>query len=315
MGQNVSRTGIEPVTDGYLVTLQSTALPTELSRALITLTENTIHKLTLFARLLSNVCASRNIVLRVKASITMMMRLPQFPFVILVFFPLLLSASAEIDLGTSLVAITYRNGVIVGADTRTSVSGFVSNRFAYKIVPILNQAVICRSGSAADTQYLADQTKWELQARDYRYQIRPTLMQLSRLLRSLMLESSQELTASLICAGYDREKQAGRIYSISPSGSLIEEEGFAVSGSGSTFILGHMDNTYRSNMSEDEGITFVLEAVRLAMNRDGSSGGFVRIHVIHENGSNELTVYPTDSNNRYLEARTLPGFATSKQLN
>ena len=232
------------------------------------------------------------------------------------FFPLLLSALPEIDLGTSLVAIIYHDGVIVGADTRTSVSGYVSNRFAYKIVPILNQAVICRSGSAADTQYLADQTKWELQARDYRYQIRPTLSQLSRLLRSLMLESSHELTASLICAGYDREKRAGRIYSISPSGSLIEEEGFAVSGSGSTFILGYMDNTYRPNMSEDEGVAFVIKAVRLAMNRDGSSGGFVRIHVLNENGPKDLTIYPTDSNDQYTytEPRILPGFATPKSL-
>ena len=30
--QKISRTGIEPVTDGYQLPLQSTALPTELSR-------------------------------------------------------------------------------------------------------------------------------------------------------------------------------------------------------------------------------------------------------------------------------------------
>lgn len=221
-------------------------------------------------------------------------------------------AAPEIDLGTTLLAITYKSGVVVGADTRTSVSGYVSNRFAYKIAPILDQAVICRSGSAADTQFLADQLKWELQARDYRYQIRPTLTQISSLLRSLMIENSQEFSASLICAGYDREKDTGKIYSISASGSLIEEEGFAVSGSGSTFILGHIDNSYRPDMSEDEGVQFVINAVQLAMNRDGSSGGFVRIHVINEAGQKTLTIYPEDSNQEVPEVRTLPGFASRK---
>merc|ERR1712028_303129 len=42
----------------------------------------------------------------------------------------------EVDLGTTLVAIKYSQGVIVAADTRTSVGGYVSNKFAYKINPI-----------------------------------------------------------------------------------------------------------------------------------------------------------------------------------
>jgi hypothetical protein len=106
----------------------------------------------------------------------------------------------EIDLGTTLVAIKYSGGVIVGADTRTSVGGYVSNKFAYKINPIFepedddtdddtndndveendrhdmdldrvssgrppsSSCVLCRSGSAADTQWLAKQAKWRFRA-------------------------------------------------------------------------------------------------------------------------------------------------------
>jgi 20S proteasome subunit beta 1 len=244
---------------------------------------------------------------------TMILRLHLFLSSFLVFFQLLLcSAEPEVHLGTTLLAVTYKDGVVVGADTRTSVSGYVSNRFAYKIAPILDQAVICRSGSAADTQQLADQTKWELQARDYRYQMRPALTQISRMLRSLMLARSGELSASLICAGYDKEVGRGRIYSISSSGFLMEEEGFAISGSGSTFILGHMDNAYRPDMSEEDAVDFVVQAVQLAMSRDGSSGGFVRVHVLNEAGQKTLTMYPKDSNQKAPEARALPGFAKPK---
>jgi 20S proteasome alpha/beta subunit len=65
-------------------------------------------------------------------------------------------------------------------------------------------------------------------------------------------------------------------------------------------------------MSEDEGVQFVINAVQLSMNRDGSSGGFVRIHVINEAGQKTLTIYPEDSNQEVPEVRTLPGFASRK---
>ena len=36
----------------------------------------------------------------------------------------------EISMGTTILAVRYKGGVVVGADTRTSVSGYVSNRYA-----------------------------------------------------------------------------------------------------------------------------------------------------------------------------------------
>ena len=36
----------------------------------------------------------------------------------------------EVSMGTTILAVRYKDGVGVGADTRTSVSGYVSNRYA-----------------------------------------------------------------------------------------------------------------------------------------------------------------------------------------
>jgi 20S proteasome subunit beta 1 len=218
------------------------------------------------------------------------------------------AASNEVSLGTTLVAVTYKDGVVVGADTRTSVGSYVSNRYAEKIASVLNMAVICRSGSAADTQYLAEQLGVEFQSRYYRYGEKPKLTQIAHLLRSMVTES---MSASLICAGY--QEGAGHIYAITPNGSILKEEsGFAVSGSGSTFILGHLDNFYRKDMEEQEAIDFVVNAVQLAINRDGSSGGFVRIHVVNQDGSQLKTIYP--DHNKPLstiaaKSQKLTGFA------
>jgi len=47
----------------------------------------------------------------------------------------------EISTGTTIIAVRYRDGVVVGADTRTSVSGYVSNRFASKVAFVLDRGL------------------------------------------------------------------------------------------------------------------------------------------------------------------------------
>lgn len=65
-----------------------------------------------------------------------------------------------------------------------------------------------------------------------------------------------QLSAGFIIAGWD--KQLGsQIYTVSLGGSLIQQK-VALSGSGSTYIYGFVDTNYRSNMSKDECINFVI---------------------------------------------------------
>jgi len=222
------------------------------------------------------------------------------------------SSVNSVSMGTTILAVRYKDGVIVAADTRTSVSGYVSNRFASKVTFILEPPIenmgdahslnhtaastccVCRSGSAADTQYLAEQTRDDLLARQILQNGNPpTVTNAAHLLKNCVYNNPQ-LSCSLICAGYDHILERGVIYSISPGGSFLEEPLFAVGGSGSTYILGHLDlnspNDFISKeddmkyMDENEAVNFVEQAVQMAMSRDGSSGGFVRMFVIDKNG-------------------------------
>ena len=262
--------------------------------------------------------------------------------------------SPPVNLGTTLVAVSYRDGVVVGADTRTSVGTYVSNRYADKIAPILDNVVLCRSGSAADTQHLADEIKWIIQSRYFRYESQmlttpstvmngrtedgpldvredadwglqqqrfplTTLSQIAHLVRSLIRKEAEShgVMASILCAGFDRQIGKGRIFSIAPSGMLVEENGYAFSGSGSSFIVGLLDEQYRPDMDEEEAVSFVAQAIGHAMERDGSSGGFVRIHVMDKNGRRVRTVLPhhategrTNNASRLsLDGNDLKGFA------
>jgi len=229
-------------------------------------------------------------------------------------------------MGTTILAVRYNGGVVVGADTRTSVSGYVSNRYAAKLTFVLDRSidrfavpfkksagmafrddddddfstcVICRSGSAADTQHLASVVRTDLVSRQLMYRVRGTVTNVAALLRNILINN--DLSASLICAGYDHELGRGVIYTITPGGTILEELSWAVGGSGSTYILGHLDSCYSQNnsigglmQSEEEALDFVSSAIGLAMERDGSSGGFIRMYVIDRFGKRFISKMPSD---------------------
>jgi 20S proteasome alpha/beta subunit len=58
--------------------------------------------------------------------------------------------------GTTVVAVSYDGGVVLGADSRVSTGNYVSNRASDKITSLADNVYLLRSGSAADTQAIAD---------------------------------------------------------------------------------------------------------------------------------------------------------------
>ena len=122
-------------------------------------------------------------------------------------------------------------------------------------------------------------------------------------LRNLLVDNDG-LSASLICAGFDHELGRGVIYTITPGGTVFEERSWAVGGSGSTYIIGHLDACYPKEdgmmvlQSEDEALEFVAHAIGLAMERDGSSGGFIRMYVIDRFGKRFLSKMPSSESKK-----------------
>ena len=58
--------------------------------------------------------------------------------------------------GTTIVAVSFDGGVVLGADSRVSTGNYVSNRASDKITSLADNVYMLRSGSAADTQAIAD---------------------------------------------------------------------------------------------------------------------------------------------------------------
>lgn len=189
----------------------------------------------------------------------------------------------DVSLGTTIIAVQFDGGVVLGADSRTSSGSYVANRVQDKITPLLDHVYLCRSGSASDTQAIASYVQFYLAqlAAERGGGVRTEVA--ARLAMQLAYGNKNMLQAGLIVAGYDA-RDGGSVWAVPLGGTLLRVP-FAIGGSGSAYITGWCDKNWRPNMTRAEALEFVRAALRHAMARDSSSGGCVRTVVIDAAGA------------------------------
>jgi len=189
--------------------------------------------------------------------------------------------NGEVSSGTSLVAIPFQGGVVLGADSRTSMGSYVAGRFSDKIVQVCDHIWCLRSGSAADTQALTDYVKYYISQYVGESGRQPQVSTVAHLMKTLIY-NNPSLSAGIIVGGYDHV-DGGSVYNVLMGGTCLKLP-FAIGGSGSLFVYGLMDSEFREDMTESEAKALCQKALSHAIARDGSSGGLVRTVVVTESG-------------------------------
>ena len=178
--------------------------------------------------------------------------------------------------------MVYDGGVMLAADSRTSSGIYVANRVADKIWPISKNIFALKSGSAADTQFLLQTTKNYIAQFAVDYEDKPPVKVAARILQQYQYEYKDYLSAGIILCGVDN-LEGPCIYSVGLGGTTLKQN-IAMSGSGSTYVFGYIDNNYKPNMTKQEAKDFLRNAVALAMYRDNHSGGTIRMLDITKDG-------------------------------
>lgn len=133
-----------------------------------------------------------------------------------------------VSLGTSIMAVKFANGAILGADSRTTTGSYIANRVTDKLTSIHDRIYCCRSGSAADTQAIADIIAYHLQMVSMQRSEAPTVNTAATLFRQICYNNKDNLLAGIIVAGWDKQN-GGSVYSI-PLGGSIHQQPFAIGG-------------------------------------------------------------------------------------
>ncbi|KAA8629708.1 hypothetical protein SMACR_08650 [Sordaria macrospora] len=196
----------------------------------------------------------------------------------------------EVNLGTSIMAVTFKDGVILGADSRTTTGAYIANRVTDKLTKVSETIWCCRSGSAADTQAVADIVQYQLGLYEMVNARPPTTQTAAAIFQEIAYSNKDRLTAGLIIAGWDA-RHGGQVYNI-PLGGSLHKQSYAIGGSGSTYIYGFCDANWKEGMEEAEAVAFVKEALKEAIKWDGSSGGVIRMVVLTEKGADRHLYLP-----------------------
>ncbi|PNW75549.1 hypothetical protein CHLRE_12g531100v5 [Chlamydomonas reinhardtii] len=192
-------------------------------------------------------------------------------------------AEAPPSTGTTIVACTYKGGVVLGADGRVSIGNYIMNRASNKIAPLAEYIFLCRSGSAPDTQVISDNVKHYLDQISAESGEEPSVEMAANLVKLINYNNKDHLVGAMLIAGWDRHG-GGQVYGAPIGGTLVKEK-WAIDGSGSTYIWGYCDNEYRDDMTREEAEKWVAEAIALAMTRDSSSGGSIRLITLDGTGA------------------------------
>jgi proteasome beta subunit len=96
---------------------------------------------------------------------------------------------------------------------------------------------------------------------------------LATLVRGNLGLAMQGLVVVPLFAGYDEDRDVGRIFSYDAAGGRYEEHDFYSIGSGSVFARGALKKLFRSDLTEEEAVLTSLHALYDAADDDSATGG------------------------------------------
>ncbi|KAL6032447.1 hypothetical protein STEG23_036263 [Scotinomys teguina] len=177
-----------------------------------------------------------------------------------------------------IMATQFDGGVVLGADSRTTTGSYFANRVTDKLTPIHDYIFCCQARSQA----VADAVTYQFDFHSIKLNEPPLVHTAASLFKEMCSRYREDLMTGIIIAGWDPQ-EGGQVYSV-PMGGMMVRQSFAIGGSGSSYNYGYVDATYQEGMTKDECLQFTANALTSAMERDGSSGGVIRLAVIQESG-------------------------------
>jgi proteasome beta subunit len=186
----------------------------------------------------------------------------------------------EMKTGTTTVGLKTEDGVVLATDMRASAGYMVASKDVQKVEEIHPTGALTIAGSVSAAQSLIRSLKAEVSLYESRRGEDMTMQALSTLTANF-LRSGAFLIVQPILGGVDDE--GPHIYSIDPLGGTTEEE-YTVTGSGSQYALGVLEQEYDDALSIEEAKTVAARAIKSAVERDLASGNGINVAVVTDEG-------------------------------
>lgn len=179
--------------------------------------------------------------------------------------------------GTTVLALRYRDGVIMAGD-RQAIEGFqVAHRRIEKIYKADDFSGVGIAGAAGPSMEMARLFQTELEhyekVEGESLSLEGKANRLAQMIRMNLPAAMQGLVAVPIFSGFDERAGVGRIFKYDITGGRYEETDYYAQGSGGKDARDTLKKRYRKDMARDETLRVGLEALIDAAEEDTGTGG------------------------------------------
>ncbi|OWZ19738.1 Proteasome subunit beta type-7 [Phytophthora megakarya] len=181
---------------------------------------------------------------------------------------------------------TTIDGVVLGADTRSTGGSIVMDKNCEKIHYIAPNIYCCGAGTAADTENTTALISSQLELHRLNTDTQSRVVTAMTLLKRMLFQYQGHISAALVLGGVD--VTGPHLYTIYPHGST-DSLPFVTMGSGSLAAMSVFEHGYKDDMTEDDAKKLVQEAILAGIFNDLGSGSNVDVTTIKKvNGKVEV---------------------------
>ena len=186
--------------------------------------------------------------------------------------------------GATAVGITYKDGVILGAERRITLANYVLSKTGRKVFRVTDSTGAVCAGMIADMQNLVRQVGvyTKLKELEVKRTLRPGAV--AKLMSVIMFEQRYApYITQVILGGIDVKP---KVWVLDPLGSVIADE-YAAVGTGAEMAVGVIEGGFAPALSAKDAKELLLTSIRAAIARDSMSGNGIDILTIDKTGIKE----------------------------
>src|SRR5436190_9152975 len=184
---------------------------------------------------------------------------------------------ASVPHGTTVLAIRYRDGVIMAGDRQATAGYQVASRRIEKIFKSDDLSGVGIAGAAGPAVEMARLFQTELEHYEKvegdNLSLEGKANKLGQMIRMNLPMAMQGLAVVPIFAGFDLKTSVGRLFKYDVTGGKYEETNFEAQGSGSKDARDSLKKLWKRDMARDEALRVALEALIDAADEDVGTGG------------------------------------------
>jgi 20S proteasome subunit beta 2 len=187
--------------------------------------------------------------------------------------------------GTTIVGLVFKDGVVLGADTRATEGEIVADKNCEKIHYLTDNIRCCGAGTAADTEFTTALISSNLELHALSTGRKPRVVTAMTMLKQMLFRYQGHVGAALVLGGVD--STGAHLFTVAPHGST-DKLPYVTMGSGSLAAMAVFESRWQKDLDRQGAVDLVSAAISAGIFNDLGSGSNVDVCVITKDGTEML---------------------------